>query len=70
MAREGIDDKVLEVVRDYGRPVRFAEVAKALEERGASRSQVHNALYRLGRKGRLRRSGAGTAMTYTPESAQ
>lgn len=64
MARSNIDDVVVDVVREFGRPVRFREVADRLADKGISKSQAHNAIYRLGKRGGLRASGAGGAMTY------
>ena len=65
MIRRSVDEDVLRTVRDIGRPARFREIAERLEAYGISKSQTHNAVYRLGKKGRLRRAGSGAAMTYT-----
>jgi DNA-binding transcriptional regulator PaaX len=64
MARQGVDEDVIRTVRESGRPVRFCEIAEQLEPAGISRSQVHNAVYRLGKKGRIQSSGSGASMTY------
>jgi Mn-dependent DtxR family transcriptional regulator len=66
----GVDDDVIRVVREFGRPVRFGEIADRLLEHGVSRSQVHNAVYRLGKKGRVEREGSGGGMRYRLPSAQ
>ena len=69
MPREPVDDEVVALVRQFNRPVRFREIAAELSERGISKSQVHNAVYRLGKKGRLRGNGSAGAMTYVvPEN--
>jgi DNA-binding Lrp family transcriptional regulator len=64
MARKRVDDEVLATVRNLGRPARFREIAEAVEAQGFSRSQVHNAVYRLGKSGRLLRLGTRSSMTY------
>jgi DNA-binding transcriptional regulator PaaX len=64
MAKHGIDAEVLAAVREFGRPVRFRELAEVLETRGATSSQVHNAIYRLVKRGGLQRSRIGAGMTY------
>jgi DNA-binding transcriptional regulator PaaX len=64
MSGMSVDEDVVRVVREIGRPVRFGEIAGHLAERGISRSQVHNAVYRLGKKGRIQGSGSGATMTY------
>jgi hypothetical protein len=66
MARQGVDEDVIRAVRDFDRPVRFREIADKLAGEGISRSQVHNAVYRLGKKGRLQSAGSAGAMTYIP----
>jgi hypothetical protein len=66
VGRQAIDDEVVAVVSELARPVGFREIADVLVARGATRSQVHNAVYRLGKKGRLRKeSRSGAGMTYT-----
>ena len=64
VAPTGVDDAVLRAVSESGRAVRFAEIAARLSDSGITRSQVHNAVYRLGKRGDLRRAGSGAAMTY------
>jgi hypothetical protein len=65
VAKPAIDDRVVDVVRKMARPVRFHEIADALASEGATRSQVHNAVYRLGKNGRLRKESlGGKGMTY------
>jgi hypothetical protein len=59
-----MDEEVIRVVREFNRPVRFREIADKLGTAGITRSQVHNAIYRLGKNGRLRSSGSAGAMTY------
>jgi DNA-binding Lrp family transcriptional regulator len=61
---QAVNDEVLEAVRQLGRPAAFADIAKALEPKGATRSQVHNAVYRLAKAGKLRRIGSGSGMRY------
>lgn len=64
MGSQSIDADVISAVRDFDRLVRFAEIADRLANVGISRSRVHNAVYRLGKQGRLQSSGKGSAMTY------
>ena len=64
MARSSIDGVVVDLVREFNRPVRFREIADGLAEKGITKSQAHNAVYRLGKRGTLRGSGSGGAMTY------
>lgn len=64
MAKQGVDEDVIRTIRESGRPVRFGEIADRLNHEGISRSQVHNAVYRLGKRGRIQSSGSGAAMTY------
>jgi hypothetical protein len=62
--RQGIDQIVESTIRGFSRPVRFREIAAALAGEGITKSQVHNAVYRLGKKGRLRSEAVGSATTY------
>jgi DNA-binding Lrp family transcriptional regulator len=64
MARQSVDADVIKAIQQLGRPARFREIADLLAPVGISRSQVHNAVYRLGKKGRLRSSGSASTMTY------
>ena len=64
MTRSSVDGVVVEFVREVNRPVRFREIADGLVGRGITKSQVHNAVYGLGKRGRLRGTGSGGAMTY------
>ncbi|MDQ6883738.1 MAG: hypothetical protein M3077_05800 [Candidatus Dormibacteraeota bacterium] len=65
MTTRGTDQTVEEAIRLFNRPVRFREIAAALAENGVTKSQVHNAVYRLGKKGRLQATGAGSATSYS-----
>ena len=64
MARQGTDQIVEATVRQFNRPVRFREIADAVAPRGFTKSQLHNALYRLHKKGRLEAQGSGSATAY------
>jgi DNA-binding transcriptional regulator PaaX len=65
MSGTSVDEAVVGAIRESGRPVRFGDIAERLAEHGISKSQVHNAVYRLGKRGRIQRSGSGGTMTYT-----
>jgi hypothetical protein len=62
--RQGIDQTVEATVRQFNRPVRFREIADTLAPRGVTKSQLHNAVYRLHKKGRLETQGSGSATAY------
>ena len=64
MARNAIDDDVLAAVRELSRPASFGEIAAALADKGITKSQVHNAVYRLGQRGGLEKMGSSGRMLY------
>ena len=64
MTHTPVGEDVIQVVRDLNRPATFAEIASALERKGITKSQVHNAVYRLSKSGALDRNGSGGAMRY------
>src|ERR1700726_4334492 len=64
MARQGVDDDVIRTIREFGRPVVFGDIAGRLAASGISKSQVHNAVYRLGKRGTIEARGSRGAMTY------
>ena len=70
MARDGIDQDILTLLRQSNRPLRFREIVEALSARGITKSQVHNAIYRLGKRGHLVGSGSGSSMSYAAAAGE
>ena len=64
MTQGGVDEEVTATVRECGGDMSFVEIAVALAARGITRSRVHNAVYRLGKAGRLSKSGSPGRMRY------